>query len=162
MFYDPAAFPFVPALEKAAAEIYREFQGIEEDLEEWVERELFDNSWQVYRLFQFPGGERLDAQCRACPRTAELIGQCFPRHGAAGYSVLRPHTNIFPHEGYAGSFLRCHLGLAVPEGDCALQVAGEKRQWQNGGVLIFDDRVTHSAWNHTDEKRVVLLVDFIP
>jgi beta-hydroxylase len=162
VFYDAASFPFVPVLERASEEIYQEYLQIEAELEDWVEHELFDNSWQVYRLFEFPGGEPLEAHCRACPKTAEIVRSCFPRHGAAGFSVLRPHTNIFPHEGYHGTFLRCHLGLAVPEGDCALKVAGEERRWKNGQVLIFDDRVTHSAWNHTEQSRVVLLADFVP
>jgi len=76
--------------------------------------------------------------------------------------VLRPGTRIQPHSGYPGPFLRCHLALRVPAGDCALRVAGETRRWQEGDVLVLDDRVEHEAWNLTAEERVVLLFDFVP
>jgi len=80
----------------------------------------------------------------------------------AGFSLLKPHCHIHPHRGYAGQFLRCHLPLIVPDGDCALRVAGETRRWQVGRPVIFADRVEHEAWNNTDEPRIVLLLDFIP
>jgi len=41
-------------------------------------------------------------------------------------------------------------------------VAGETRRWQEGDVLVLDDRVEHEAWNLTAEERVVLLFDFVP
>ena len=76
--------------------------------------------------------------------------------------MLQPMTRILPHQGYRGEFLRCHLGLEVPPGDCALKVEEETRRWEVGKVLVFDDRVTHEAWNLTDGERVVLLFDFVP
>lgn len=43
-----------------------------------------------------------------------------------------------------------------------LTVNGVTRKWEDGKVLIFDDRVWHEAWNLTAEERVIFLVDFIP
>ena len=83
-------------------------------------------------------------------------------HGAVGFSVLRADTRIASHQGYPGLFLRCHLGLEVPDGDCALKVGDEVRHWQTGKVLIFDDRLQHEAWNMTAQERVILLLDFVP
>ena len=58
--------------------------------------------------------------------------------------------------------LRYHLGLLVPHAahTCAIDVAGETRHWEAGKSLIFDDSYIHSAWNLSDEVRVVLFVDF--
>jgi beta-hydroxylase len=162
VFYDPSRFAFVPALEDAAEHFLREYHAVEHRLAGWVERELYGEGWDVYGVFGFPNGEPIPAHVRECPFTAAWFGRHVPRHGAAGFSVLRPRTHIRPHEGYRGSFLRCHLPLLVPEGDCRLRVLDDVRAWQAGRALIFDDRVEHEAWNRTDGTRVVLLFDFIP
>jgi beta-hydroxylase len=162
VFYDPGSFTFTAPLESHWSCIYQEYQNIEEHLVDWVERELYGEGWRVYPLFQFPGGEPIAEHVSRCPLTAALVREHFPRHGAAGFSVLRPQTRIQPHQGFQGNSLRCHLGLRVPAGDCALTVNDMTRQWQNGKVLVFDDRFWHEAWNLTPEDRVILLVDFVP
>tara|TARA_B100001996_G_scaffold169323_1_gene129098 strand:+ start:766 stop:1434 length:669 start_codon:yes stop_codon:yes gene_type:complete len=54
---------------------------------------------------------------------------------------------------------RFHLGLVVPEGDIAFQVRGEKKKWEEGKCLGFNDFYEHTAWNNTDEDRINLIVD---
>lgn len=161
-FYDSALFPFVAALETHWREIRREFEGIRESLIPWHERKLCEEGWQVFALFNFPQGEPIADHVARCPVTAALMREHLPTHGAAGYSVLAPRTRIEPHQGFQGEFLRCHVGLIVPEGDCALRIETESRPWREGQAMIFDDRFRHEAWNMTDAERVVLLVDFVP
>lgn len=132
------------------------------ELIDWFEKDLYGEGWKVYGLFDFPHGKAIPAGVARCPLTAGLVERHVPRHGAAGFSVLRPGTRIRPHAGYAGEFLRCHLALSVPAGDCGLRVAGETRRWREGEALVLDDRVEHEAWNLAGEERVVLLVDFVP
>jgi len=155
-------FPLLAPLEAAHREIYQEYLGVRRQLEDWVERDLYNADWKTFRLFEFPNGEPVAENIRQCPLTAKLIESCFPRHGAGGFSFLGPGTRIAPHEGYQGEFLRCHLGLTVPPGDCCLQLGSTTTAWEEGKVLIFDDRKWHAAWNNTSSERVVLLVDFIP
>lgn len=162
MFFDVQRFAFTAPLEAEWRSVYGEYLGIQDRLIDWFEPELYGEGWKVYGLFDFPHGTPLPENIEQCPRTAALVERHVPRHGAVGFSVLRPGTRIKPHQGYAGRFLRCHLGLSVPAGDCALQVAREKRAWQEGRVIVFDDRFEHSAWNVSDKERVVLLIDFIP
>jgi aspartyl/asparaginyl beta-hydroxylase (cupin superfamily) len=161
VFYDPASFAFTAALERHWQTIYQEYRTIREALIDWEERELYGEGWQVFALFQFPRGEPIAGNVARCPFTASLVREQFPRHGAAGYSVLRASTRIQPHQGYQGNFLRCHLGLNIPDGDCGLTVNGETRKWDTGKVLVFDDRLTHEAWNLTTEERVIFLADFV-
>jgi beta-hydroxylase len=161
-FYPSAAFPFAAVLERETERIRAEFHGVREQMIDWVERELYGEGWKVFGLFDFPHGAPLEAGVRACPHTAALIAEHVPTHGAAGFSLLRPGTRIQPHQGYQGRFLRCHLGLEIPAGDCGLRIEHETRRWEAGRTLIFDDRLTHEAWNLTAEERVVLLVDFVP
>lgn len=162
MFADAQGFPAVGELAGHWRAIRDEYLAVQERARPWVEDELFDGQWQTLGLFDFPHGERIADNCADCPVTAGLVERLFPRHGAAGFSVLQPGTDIHPHCGYQGDFLRCHLGLVVPPGDCALEVEGQPRHWQEGEAFVFDDRVLHRAWNHTQSARVVLLVDFVP
>jgi aspartyl/asparaginyl beta-hydroxylase (cupin superfamily) len=90
------------------------------------------------------------------------VHELVPTHGVVTFSVLQPVTTINPHRGYQGDFLRCHLGLSIPAGDCRLRVGGVDRSWEPGRAMVFDDRVEHEAWNRTDRERTVLLFDFVP
>jgi beta-hydroxylase len=162
MFHDPGPFAFVGVLEQNWRTILAEFHAIRGDLIDWHEKDLYGEGWKVFGLYDFPHGSPIGPNISRCPHTAALVRDHVPRHGAAGFSVLAPGVHVRPHQGYPGEFLRCHLGLQVPAGDCALCVGGEVRRWEAGKALVFDDRVTHEAWNLTDRQRVVLLVDFVP
>jgi len=162
MFYDAAKFDFTASLAKNWRDIYQEYLAVADQVIDWFERDLYGEGWKVFGLFDFPHGRPLPGNTSACPLTAGLIERHVPQHGAVGFSVLRPDTRIRLHNGYAGNFLRCHLGLHIPAGDCGLSVGGTKRRWREGEVLILDDRVEHEAWNLTGEDRVILLLDFVP
>lgn len=162
MFLATAGFAFTRALQSHADQIRVEAESIRSLMCDWYETKLHDEGWQVYGLYNFPGGELLAENALRCPVTTALIAQHLPSHGAAGFSLLKPHSRIRPHIGYGGGLLRCHLPLVVPQGDCALRVGPETRQWQEGKCLVFDDTAEHEAWNLTASPRTVLLVDFIP
>jgi aspartyl/asparaginyl beta-hydroxylase (cupin superfamily) len=55
--------------------------------------------------------------------------------------------------------LRCHLGIEIP-GNCGVRVRGEARTWEAGRCIVFDDSFEHEAWNHSAQRRVVLIIDF--
>ncbi len=81
----------------------------------------------------------------------------------AMYSLSMPGCEITPHidnESHIGDVLRLHLGLNCPAGDCALIVDGERREWRDGEILLFDSaRVVHSAFNRTASPRLILILD---
>ncbi|WP_170298993.1 aspartyl/asparaginyl beta-hydroxylase domain-containing protein [Massilia eburnea] len=160
-FHDPARFPFVAELERHWQEIYAEFLAVQDALGDYVEAQLYDHGWQVFGLWNLPHREPLTEGVLRCPRTAALVEHLLPGHGAVAFSVLQPGARIKPHQGKAGPYLRCHLALEVPPGDCAIRVAAETRGWQEGRALVLDDRLEHEAWNLAAARRVVLLLDFI-
>ena len=162
MLHDPRRFPFTTALERHWHEILDEYRRIRAEVTDWPETELYGEGWKVFGLFDFPHGRPVAANVAQCPFTAALVAEHVGRHAAAGFSVLQARTHICTHRGYQGDFLRAHLALQVPAGDCGLRVQDEVRRWEPGRVLVFDDRVEHEAWNATDEERVILLLDFIP
>jgi len=119
-------------------------------------------SWTGYHFFRH--GERIEAHCRRCPRTAAALEALpllrIPGHAPeALFSVLRPGTHIPPHTGVINGRLTVHLPLVVPEDCGALAVAREARTWHEGTCLVFDDSFVHEAINRSAHTRVVLIFD---
>ena len=116
-----------------------------------------DDKWKVIALKGF--GKPFSENIALFPATMELLNQ-IPDWTSAMYSILVPGKQIPPHKGVYNGVLRYHLGISVPE-NCAIEVGGETRSWTEGGSLIFDDSLEHSAWNKSAENRTVLFVDFL-
>jgi hypothetical protein len=84
----------------------------------------------------------------------------YPRFPEAQISVLGPHSRIVPHSDVGNYYVTCHLPLVIPE-NCGIRVGGETRHWQEGRCLFFQNQFEHSAWNESDQQRIVLIVDFL-
>lgn len=157
MFYDAATFPFTQTLEANWQTVRDELLHLrDKDFIPWPEKYLYGAGWDTYGFYAF--GMKIRGNCRQCPGTAKLL-EAVPNLVSAGFSSLAAGTHITPHTGYPDGVLRCHLGLMIPE-DCAIRVGDETRRWAEGKCLVFDDTVEHEAWNHSQETRVVLLLDF--
>jgi hypothetical protein len=96
--------------------------------------------------------------CRAFPRTMALL-DAVPGLTSAFINVLEPHTHIPPHQGDSNAIIRCHLGLRVPDGDCAVRVGLETRRCADGALLALCDAHEHASWNATEARRIVLVFD---
>lgn len=96
------------------------------------------------------------------PQTTLLLNK-IPHLVSASFSMLEPHTQIAPHHGDTNAIVRCHLGLKIPESlpICGMKVGTELKSWENGKVMIFCDAYLHSAFNNSNQKRYVLIVDII-
>ncbi len=163
-FRDPAAFPFVAALEAACAAIRAEALALGDD--EWAEApdslttvdgRYDERGWRWYALFG--ASAATDAHRARCPATTAACA-AVPGLVNAGFSRFLPGTHLYPHCGELAGVLRCHLALVVPAGDVAIRFGAETRRWQAGRCLVFDDRCEHEAWNHAAAPRDVLLVTF--
>jgi len=79
------------------------------------------------------------------------------------YSLLHPGGEIKLHidpENSNSEYLRYHVPLIVPSEDpnkVGFEVMGEKIDWNE--VFAFDDQGLHTAWNKTDNYRLVFLID---
>lgn len=160
-WHDPSEFPIVGYLESNYPAIRDEILALDADrFHRESERIGRTGDWDVVLLYE--RGRRRDEACAACPVTTHAIEAYHAIRTASGLiyvSRMRAMTHISPHRGPTNLRLRCHLGIKVPEGDCAISVADETRHWQEGRCLVFDDSLIHEAWNHTDEDRIVLIVD---
>lgn len=119
-----------------------------------------NTDWSAFHLAK---AGWIESHCERCPQTAALM-RSLPLASAERYmpevfySVLAPGTDILPHHGQTNIRLTVHLGLIVPEG-CAIRVGAETRGWAPGELLAFDDSFEHTAWNHGDRERVVLIFE---
>ena len=112
--------------------------------------------------FFYERGRRRNEVCEACPVTTRGIeghGAVLTMAGLAYVSRMRAGTHIRAHTGPTNLRVRCHLGIRTPQGDCAIRVEDKTRRWEEGKCLVFDDHFEHEAWNHTEEDRIVLIVD---
>ena len=119
-----------------------------------------DNRWKTYFFYAY--GIKAEANCDRCPETTRLIER-IPGMKTAFFSILLPGKRIPEHRGPYKGVLRYHLGLRIPQATerCGIRVGGEVRHWQEGKSLLFDDTFPHSAWNDTDDIRVVLFLDIV-
>ena len=118
--------------------------------------------WSAFHLFRH--GKPNAQNAARCPRTMAILEKLplmrIPNHAPeVVLSLLKPGAHIPPHYGSVNGRLIVHLPLIVPPDCGALCAAGEKRAWEEGRCLIFDDSFVHEAWNDSDQPRVVMLLD---
>jgi aspartyl/asparaginyl beta-hydroxylase (cupin superfamily) len=155
-------FPIVVDMEANFEQIRQEVLALEDgsfhpESEKSIKR---SGSWQVLMLYE--RGRKNQENCKLCPTITRIIERHDTVKTLAGLmyvSRMSPHTAIQAHRGPTNMRLRCHLGIQVPSGDCAIKVGEEVRYWAEGECLVFDDYYQHEAWNHTDETRTVVILD---
>lgn len=162
MFYDTSRFALTAVLEHNWQRIYEEFLGVRADIIDWRGKRLYDQGWKGVLLYDHPVGTPIAENLAKCPFTGALVREQIPEHGVVAFSVFEPQTRTKPHQDYPSPFVRCHLPLEIPEGDCAIKVGDEIRPWVPGRAIMFDHTVQHETWNLTAKDRVLLVLDFVP
>lgn len=166
--YESASFPW-------AAGVEREWRAIRDELVSVLERKAElpnvqdltadaatisrDAGWKIFPFTAY--GVRSQLNIERCPETWRIVRR-IPGLRTAMFSILDPGKHIPPHRGPYNGVLRLHLGLVVPEPHdrVGIRIGSDRREWQEGRVLIFDDAYEHEAWNETEKIRAVLFVDF--
>lgn len=168
-FFDVAEFAWEKRLEAAWPAIRTELDcllsvlhmlpGVEEY---WLEQRTLsaDKRWKAVPLYVL--GNDLSGNEKRCPATVEAFKN-IPGLKAALFSIFQAGKELPEHRGVYNGLLRYHLGLKIPqpEAQCGISVAGEVAHWREGESLIFDDTHLHHAWNHSQEDRAILLIDFV-
>jgi aspartate beta-hydroxylase len=175
-FFDRKHFPWFDELESHTAAIRTELLGIIDDpgdaIRPYVRIEegspdskwsKLDHSLDWGACFLWEHGQANLPVHERCPRTAAVLASLpmlrIPGRGpAAFFSILRPGSHIPPHTGVTNTRAIIHLPLIVPPG-CGFRVGGETRQWVEGQAFAFDDTIEHEAWNNSDQRRAVLIID---
>jgi aspartyl/asparaginyl beta-hydroxylase (cupin superfamily) len=84
-----------------------------------------------------------------------------PEIKSCSISILEPHVHIPVHTGYHKNIMRYLLPIIVPKNKKGvyLCVNSHKYYWTEGEGVLFDDTYPHSAYNNTNEIRVVIYMD---
>ncbi len=167
MFFKPYDFKWAVDIENNWPEIKDEVQNLVKETDKEFTSNKYvgltqDDSWSSYtflfwqiRVKKPPLGER-------CPILYRYLQQV---PGLVSFSLSRiaPQTTLKEHRGDTNAVMRCHLGIEIPAGlpDCGLQAGLEQQGWGEGKWLFFNDAYKHSAWNNTDKRRIVIIMDVI-
>jgi aspartyl/asparaginyl beta-hydroxylase (cupin superfamily) len=162
-FYDPAEFEFTKVLEDEYPVIKGELMQLLSRGGAGFKGYINEDSgrlagWNTFNFFFY--GKKFEENCALCPKTAAIL-ESLPRFEKDHimFSALNPHARIPQHVGPMNGILRAHLGLVVPQG-CYIRVGPDQRSWQEGKVMVFDDSFEHEVWNHSDQVRIVLFINF--
>lgn len=94
------------------------------------------------------------------PTAAALTEKYLDDCGISGFSILEKQSVIKRHTGIENrdnEFVRIHVPLIVPEGDIFFECEGIEIDWSD--IWGFDNQLVHSAYNYTDYRRLVYLID---
>ncbi len=165
-FYPKEDFPWAALLEQnakiIAPEIERYIENNEEAIKPYFNKALVTKAgkWRTFAFFFWKW--KVTKNMRECPKTIEVLRKV-PGIVSASISILEPNIEIKLHRGDTNAIIRAHLALKAPVQlpDCGFQAAGEQRSWEEGKIFLFNDAAEHKAWNHSNLRRYVLLVDVI-
>lgn len=163
-FYNPEEFAWVRTLEENWLVMQQEILSLlerrQERLKPYFNKVMVfpPKKWKTLGFYFWK--YKIHANCKDCPETTRIL-ESIPNMTAGSLSVLEPGSNINPHQGDTNAIIRVHLGLSIPAPlpACGFQVGKEVREWKEGKALLFCDAHTHTAWNQTDLRRLVLIVD---
>lgn len=162
-YYDTADYPWVKHIESNFTVIRDELMSLlkeEEILTPYANAAMTSRpgQWKTFGIMFWLNP--LKDNCRKCPKTWALLKD-IPNISSASFNLLEPHTTIKPHNGDTNAIIRCHMGIEVPAAapKCAFRVGDDIRSWEEGKFLMFCDAHEHTAWNNSDRKRYILVVD---
>jgi aspartyl/asparaginyl beta-hydroxylase (cupin superfamily) len=166
--HESGTFPWTRDLETSWRDIRAELDAVLQqrdlipnfqDISPEQEAITTDDRWKTYVLFAY--GAKANRNCGECPKTTAAVER-IPGMKTAFFSILAAGKHIPMHRGPYKGLLRCHLALTVPPpaGACRIQIDGREARWEEGKTLIFDDTLSHEAWNDSAGDRVVLFIDF--
>jgi hypothetical protein len=172
-FLDTGPLAWAREVEAATGAVRAEFEAISTDRSAFspyleddprlpkdpAKRLVANADWSACYLVR--DGARVEANAARCPATlAALAG--VPLEDVPGrapfvlFSSLAPGAWIEPHTGFLNTRLVCHLPLVVPPG-CSFRVGNQRRGWQPGQLMVFDDTLEHEARNAGSATRTVLI-----
>lgn len=164
-FFDASVFSWEKELTRRYPEIREELSSLMAHAEELTP--YFDGNLQFpprnWKTISFcVWGMKVQENLRRFPAIASLLSE-IPGLISCSFSLLEPHSRIKPHYGDTNGVFRVHMGIKIPAGlpECGFCVNGETRAWHEGELLVFLDANRHEAFNDSDERRYVLIVDIV-
>ncbi len=84
------------------------------------------------------------------------ISELFPEVITFYISIFHPGNILVERKGTLRIAHRYHYGLKIPENDVGLKISGFNVKWEEKEGFVWDDTLSHSAWNHGIKPRIVI------
>lgn len=119
-----------------------------------------DKSWRTFAFFFW--GIHVKSNIKKCPKSYKIFKR-IPGIVSASVSIMEPNTRIKPHRGDTNAIMRAHLPIEIPETlpTCGIRVGETEKSWEPGKLIVFNDSNYHEAWNESDQRRYVVILDVI-
>lgn len=159
-----------PEISKIATVLERLHPQIKKEISQVGDKNQILPSYKHYRvsldnwkaLYLYRNNAKTDEGAYLVPTTAKFLqdylGEMLCPFGEMHFSILKPGVKIPPHSDLWNFTLNLHFAVDIPKG-CAIKVADETREWEEGKCLLFDYSYKHEAWNNSEYDRICLLMD---
>lgn len=119
------------------------------------------SKWKALYLYkdEQPQTENFDIVPTTAKFLQDYLGELLSPFGEMHFSILEPMTKIPLHCDLWNFTINLHFAVDIPPSGCAIRVANETREWEEGRCLLFDYSYEHEAWNNSDTDRICLLMD---
>ena len=160
-FHSPKLYPEFARLQSYVDEIRGEALGARKSMTDIVDNRAALGAWQMLPLLAEEEDHTVFPEaicrhnCRLVPRTVELLST-IPDLVAYAISTLEPAGHIQPHH-HRNPYVTASLCLQSG-GDAHLVVDGERRDYRDGELVIFDYTLQHEVVNNGKQARIVLLM----
>lgn len=117
-----------------------------------------------WRWFMVSVGERFSPKAEELlPTLTSVIKKNQDRVVSCALSMLPPGVRIPAHTGYTKAVVRYMLPVEVPStpNSCFLCLNGQAHEWELGKSFAFDDTFTHSVYNNSTQRRIVVYCDIL-
>ena len=164
-FHDTSKYPWV-------AEIESQWEVIRDELMDYIDKHgglrvlnsaliSEKRKWKCIYLSNFSWITKKNL--KHFPKTVKILS-ALPNMVFGVFSVLEPHSTLVPHYGDTNTTLRSMLGLQIPGKlpELGIKVGKEEKGWEEGKIVMFTESHLHTAWNNTDERRILLIFDVLP
>lgn len=160
-YYDPAAYPEIEALRAETAVISGEASATLTALGDKMKGQTYILPLVPEPEDRHPMADPIWAAAQALsPRTTELLA-ALPYVVAFAYSKLAAGDHIAEHEHW-NPYLVAILCLDDGGRRSYLRVGGERRDFREGELILFDYTLPHEAFNEGERDRIVLLISIDP
>jgi aspartate beta-hydroxylase len=160
-YYDPSAYPEIDALRTQTSLILGEARATLASLGDKMKGDTFILPLVPEPEDRHPVADPIWAAARALSPQTTVLLTAIPYVVAFAYSKLAASGHIAEHEHW-NPYLVAILCLDDGGGRSFLRVGGERRDFRDGELLLFDYTLPHEAVNEGERDRIVLLISIDP
>jgi aspartyl/asparaginyl beta-hydroxylase (cupin superfamily) len=163
-FIEPSCFRWTKDFQVHFDEIEKELDNYlkKNNLESYFNTSMVNNHevWKTFSLISWD--IEFFKRKKEFPVLMSIVTK-YPEILSVSFNLLEANGKIIPHCGDTNGIYRCHFGMEIPDElpHCGFRVRDDFRSWKKGEWLIFMDAYNHEAFNTSQKKRIILVIDVL-